>query len=410
MTNISKTSSKRLFKNGTIFCGNQRKFLRRDVRVAGQYIDQIAEDISVDPDDVVEDIAGRILTPGLIDMYVHAFNHGHLLSLDVDSVAPTSGTTAFVDAGTCGVLQFPAFREYVIKRAQSRIFAFLNISVIGQTTDGIEGMNFHDNDNDELLHVESARETIEQNREHIVGIKVRVYTGLKSMKAMERARELADLVDLPIMVHTAPAPPTFEDMVQFLKTGDIITHPYHGGTTHILDDAGQVRDSYWEARKRGIEVDLGPARFHCELPIMKASFEQGFFPDYISTDLVSSNRHSITIDLPTSMSKVLACGMSLEEVLARSTIDTARKLKAEGEIGLLREGAVADLAILNIEQGKFEFTDGPGNVLHAEQRIIAEQTYRAGKLLDPEAVSDDLELPSFMDRTIPWQNYGSGVS
>lgn len=394
-----------VFKNGMIFCGQQRALLRRDVRVTGQHVDLIAEDIPTRPGETVLDISGKILSPGLIDMHVHAYNHGHLLSLDVDTVAPTSGTTCFVDAGTCGVLQFPAFREYVIKRTRSRIFAFLNISVIGQTTDGIEGMNFHDNDNDELLHVESARQTIEENRDHIVGIKVRVYTGLKSLKSMERARELADLVDLPIMVHTAPAPPTFEDMVQFLKAGDIITHPYHGGTTTILNEDGRVRDSYWAARERGIEVDFGPARFHCELPIMKTCFEQGFMPDYISTDLVSSNRHSITIDLPTSMSKILACGMPLEEVLARSTVDTARKLKAEGEIGLLREGAVADLAVLNVEQGQFEFTDGPGNVLQADHRITAEQTYLAGKLWEPGARDDEHALPDFMDKTIPWKNY-----
>jgi len=402
-------TSVRVFKNGKIFCGLQRKLLRRDVRVIGQHIDLIAEDIPAAPDEIAEDISGRILSPGLIDMHVHAYHHGHLLSLDVDTVAPTSGTTTFVDAGTCGVLQFPAFREYVIKRARSRIYAFLNISVIGQTTDGIEGMNFHDNDNDELLHVESARQIIEENREYIVGIKVRVYTGLKSMKAMERARELADLVDLPIMVHTAPAPPTFEEMIQFLKAGDIITHPYHGGDTHILNETGRVRDSYWQARKRGIEVDFGPARFHCELPIMQACFDQGFLPDYISTDLVSSNRHSITIDLPTSMSKVLACGMPLEEVLARSTIDTARKLKAEDEIGLLREGAVADLAVLNVEQGAFEFTDGPGNVLPATQRIVADQTYQAGNLLDPNAIPEKSELPAFMDKTIPWKNYKTKI-
>jgi dihydroorotase len=395
----------RIFKNGMIFCGTQRALLRRDVRVVGQHIDLIAEDIPATSGDIVEDISNRILSPGLIDMHVHAYQHGHLLSLDVDTVAPTSGTTTFVDAGTCGVLQFPAFREYVIKRAQSRIFAFLNISVIGQTTDGIKGMDFHDNDNDKLLHVESARQIIEENRNYIVGIKVRVYTGLKSMKAMERARELADLVDLPIMVHTAPAPPTFEEMIQFLKAGDIITHPYHGGATTILNEKGLVKDSYWAARKRGIEVDLGPARFHCELPIMKTCFEQGFYPDYISTDLVSSNRHSITIDLPTSMSKVLACGMPLEEVLGRSTIDPAKKIKAEGDIGLLREGAIADLAVLNVEQGAFEFTDGPGNVLHSTQRIVADQTYRAGTLLDPTALSQEQELPAFMDKTIPWKNY-----
>ncbi len=106
-----------------IFCGTQRAILRRDVRIVGQKIDQIAKDFQAAPGDIVDDTSGRILSPGLIDMHVHAYHHGHLLSLDVDTVAATSGTTTFVDAGTCGILQFTAFREYVIKRARSRIFA-----------------------------------------------------------------------------------------------------------------------------------------------------------------------------------------------------------------------------------------------------------------------------------------------
>jgi dihydroorotase len=397
-----------LFRGGSVFQGASRTLERKDVRIGDGLIKAIADDLPREDGECVVDISGRILSPGLIDMHVHAFRHGHFLSLDVDSVAPSSGTTCFVDAGSCGVLQFPAFREYVIKPARARIYAFLNISAIGQTTDGITGLDFHDNDHDALLHLESARETIETNRDTIIGIKVRVYTGLKSMKAMEVARELADIVQLPIMVHTAPAPPSFEDMIHFLAAGDIITHPYHGGTTTILDDDGRIRQSYWDARKRGIEVDFGPARFHCELPIMQSCFDQGYWPDYISTDLVTLNRDAITIDLPTSMSKALACGMPLQEVLARSTIDPARKLGADDEIGVLREGATADLAVLRVEQGHFVFVDGPGNRLQATQRIVADQTYIDGELLEIEETSED--LPDFVNRAIPWKNYTMSTS
>ena len=349
------------------------------------------------------DATGKLVSAGLIDFHMHAFRYGHFLSVDTDDVAPSSGTTTFVDAGSAGSLHFLAFREYVIKPATSRILAFLNISAIGQTTDGVTGPGFHDCDDERLLHVESARETIEKNREFIVGIKVRAYTNLPSMRAMERARELADLVDLPIMVHTAPAPPSFEDVVSFLKSGDIITHPYHGGATTTLDAHGRVRPEYWAARERGIEVDLGLDRFHGLLPIMKACVEQGYYPDYVSTDLTTTNRHTVVFDMPTTMSKLMACGMSLEEVFARSTIDTARKLGMADRIGDLREGRVADVAIFNLEGGEHTFHDYEGNLVTAADRIVAEKTFKNGQLM--VAPDRETEVPEFLNTGNPWKNY-----
>ena len=392
-----------LISGGRMFFGEERAFRRGDVLVDGGRIARVADQLTPDTDTEVVDATGKLVSPGLIDFHMHAFRYGHLLSVDVDDVAPGSGTTTFVDAGSAGSLHFPAFKAYVIGQAQANILAFLNISAIGQTTDGVAGLGFHDNDDDRLLHIESARETIEKNRDIIVGVKVRAYTGMKSLLAMERARELADLVGLPIMVHTAPAPPTFEDVVAFLQPGDIITHPYHGGQTTILEADGSIRRSYLEARERGIEVDLGLDRFHGLLPIMQACIEQGYFPDYVSTDLTTTNRHTVVFDMPTTMSKLMACGMSLEEVFARSTIDPARKLGLVDQIGLLREGASADIGIFRLEDGAFSFHDNDGNTIAAGQRLVAEKTYRKGNLMrSPERVT---EVPGFLNTGNPWQNY-----
>jgi dihydroorotase len=394
---------RRLFRGGQVFLGDDRSFARRDVLVADGKVARIAEAIEPEPGIEVLDVSGRIVAPGLIDFHMHAFRYGHFLSVDADDVAPSSGTTTFVDAGSAGSLHFLAFREYVIKPAQARILAFLNISALGQTTDGVTGLGFHDNDDERLLHVESARETIEKNREIIVGIKVRAYTGLPTMTAMERARELADQVGLPIMVHTAPAPPSFEDVVSYLRPGDIITHPYHGGATTILDEAGSIRPEYIAARARGIEVDLGLDRFHGLLPIMQACVAQGYLPDYISTDLTTTNRHTVVFDMPTTMSKLMACGMSLEEVFARSTIDPARKLGMSESIGNLREGAPADIAVFRLEKGAHAFHDYNGNTITGSQRLIAEQTFRQGRLM--VAPGRETEIPDFLNMANPWKNY-----
>lgn len=396
-------SDKKLFSGGQIFDGEARAFKRQDILVCDGRIEKISPSIAPEPGMERIDIRGRLAAPGLIDFHMHAFRYGHFLSVDVDDVAPGSGVTTFVDAGSAGSLHFLAFREYVIKPARARILAFLNISAIGQTTDGVAGLGFHDNDDERLLHVASARETIEKNRDIIVGVKVRAYTGLPSMRAMERARELADAVDLPVMVHTAPAPPTFEEVTAWLRPGDIITHPYHGGATTILDDAGRVRAEYIAARERGIEVDLGLDRFHGLLPIMKACVEQGYYPDYISTDLTSTNRHSVVFDMPTTMSKLMACGMSLEEVFVRSTIDPARKLGMTDRIGVLRENAPADIAVFDLQDGDFTFHDFAGNTIAAGRRLVAEQTYRTGeRMVAPER---ETELPDFLNMANPWANY-----
>ena len=397
-------TDKLLITGGRVFFGEERAFRHSDVLVSGGKVERIADQIVPEAGVAVVDATGKIVSPGLIDFHMHAFRYGHFLSVDVDDVAPGSGTTTFVDAGSAGSLHFLAFREYVIKQARSNILAFLNISAIGQTTDGVAGLGFHDNDDDRLLHVESARETIEKNRDIIVGIKVRAYTGLKSLLlAMERARELADLVGLPIMVHTAPAPPTFEEVVAFLQPGDIITHPYHGGQTTILDADGRIRRSYLEARERGIEVDLGLDRFHGLLPIMQACIEQGYLPDYVSTDLTTTNRHTVVFDMPTTMSKLMACGMSLEEVFARSTIDPARKLGLASRMGLLREGVPADIGIFRLEDGAFNFFDYDGNTISSNQKLVAESTFREGRLL--QSSGRETEVPGFLNVDNPWQNY-----
>jgi len=392
-----------LFTGGSAFLGEDRAFARRDVLIKDGLIAAISDHIDPPSNAELIDITGRIISPGLIDFHMHAFRYGHVLSVDVDDVAPRSRTTTFVDAGSAGSLQFLTFREYVIKPAVSNILAFLNISVLGQTTDGVTGLNFHDSDDERLLHVDSAREVIEKNRDIIVGIKVRAYTGLPSMRALEAARELAELVKLPIMVHIAPAPPSFADVVSFLKAGDMNTHPYHGGTDTILDADGQVRAEFLEARARGIEVDLGLDRFHGLLPIMRTCVAQGYIPDYISTDLTSTNRETVVFDMPTTMSKLMACGMSLEEVFARSTIDTARKLGMTERIGVLRVGATADLGIFRIDEAPVTFKDYRDNTLEASRRIIAERTYRRGvPMIPPDRVT---EYPDFLNMANPWKNY-----
>jgi dihydroorotase len=218
--------------------------------------------------------------------------------------------------------------------------------------------------------------------------------------SLEKARELADLVNLPIMVHLAPPPLEFRKILPFLKQGDSITHPYHGGKKTILDERGRVRSEYWEARKRGIEVDLGLDRFHGDLDIMKRALEQGFQPDYISSDLATTNLHSITYDLPTTVSKVIASGLSLTEASAKCTYAPAAKMGREKEIGCIRKGAPADIAIFDVRTDDHVFEDFFSHKVKAKERIVPFMTIRKGEILEPlKRITETLDS---LNQGHPW--------
>jgi len=370
-------------KGGEVFFSEKKSIHKKDILISDGSIHRIDNEIQTDRSVKIVNATNKLVTPGLIDFHVHAFRYGDLLGIDTEELSPRSGTTSFVDGGSTGSLNFLAFREYVIKLSKSNILAFLNVSAIGQVTFGIEGLHFYENDDERFLHIPSAFEVIEKNRNIIVGIKVRAYTGLKSIKPIQKARELADLANLPIMVHLAPPPPEFSEILPHLKKGDIITHPYHGGKQTILDERGKVRPEFWEAKQRGIEVDVGLDRFHGNLAVAKSALEQDFYPHYISTDLAMPNLHHIVYDLPTTLSKFVALGLPLVEALEKCTYAPAVKMGKEKEIGCIQEGGIADIAIFEVVTDEQFFEDYFDNKIKSKERILPLMTMRKGEILVP---------------------------
>jgi dihydroorotase len=378
-------------------------FVATDILVRDGKIARIAPSIEVGEGEAVVDARGQIVTAGLMDFHVHAFKYGHHIGLDIDELAPRTGVTTFVDSGSIGAIQFPVFRKFVIDQTPLNLFAYLNISVIGQTTSGISDLDFHDNDSRALIHLPVATEMIEKHRDVIKGIKVRVYTGMKDLYALEQARILADQVNLPILVHLGPAPPCAADTLALLRAGDVITHPYHGGEDTILDANRRIRPEFLDARERGVEVDLGMDRFHCDLRVMRRAFELGFFPDYVSTDLTLTNLNSITFDLPTTISKCVALGMPLEDALKRATTTVAKKLAVPGLSGQLEVGHTGDIAVFTWGPSDDPLVDFFGNSLNGEHRLHNTATVLQGNLLEHRTT--DVKLWDSTARSVPWANY-----
>jgi dihydroorotase len=390
-------------KNGEVFFPELGKFEKKDLLIAQGTIARIADSLQPGPEDRSIDARGKLVTPGLIDFHVHAFKYGHLLSIDVDELAWRSGTTGFVDAGSSGALNFLAFKNYVARQTDLNLFAFLNVSGLGQSTDGINGLHFYETDHPDLMHIASAREVIEKNRDIIMGVKVRMYFGRDDMTPMKRARELADQVGLPIMVHLSPPPPELSQLLPYLAPGDIITHPYHGGELTMLDGAGRVRPEFREARELGIEVDVGMDRFHCDLGVMQRALQQGYEPDYIGSDVVIPSLTHIVFDLPTTISKFLAAGMPLEDALYKCTAAAANKIGLRDDLGLIREGGRADLALFELVQDGHVYQDYFGNSLPSTERLLPVLTINQGEVLGP--VSRKTESFDFViGKKVTWES------
>jgi dihydroorotase len=226
-----------VIRDGRVFDPATSQFSRQDIAITDGRIARIAPAIEAGAADRVIDAAGLIVTPGLVDIHVHAFRWGQLIGLDVDPLSSRSGVTTFVDGGSSGSLNFMAFRRFVVERVRSNLYALLNVSAIGQTVDGIQGVDVGEYDDLRFLHLASAVEVVEKNHDLIVGIKVRMYTGLTTLAPMASARELADAVGLPLTVHVAKAP-----------RRSAIFSPICGPVTWSLTSTIRGRELWWTAR------------------------------------------------------------------------------------------------------------------------------------------------------------------
>jgi dihydroorotase len=370
-----------LIAGGRIFDPVTRRFQRGDIAVGGGKTLRIGGTIEAPPGARVCDATDLIVTPGLIDAHIHAFPLVTGIGLDVDPLSERSGVTTFIDAGSSGFLNFMALRRYVIEKARSKIYALLNISAIGQSTLGVDGFAYAEYDDLRFLHFVPAVDLIQKNRDLIVGIKVRMYTGLTSLAPLQAARALADEVGLPIVVHLAPPPPSFPDILPYLRPGDVITHVYHPPPGAMVDGAGKVRPEFQEARERGVLLDTGTARFHTNFPVMQAAFATGYYPDTISTDLTPGGLNTLVIDLPTCVNKCLAGGMPLEDALAAVTVAPARYLPAGCNAGRLIVGETADIAVFALEEGEYSYNDFFGNRIDTGKRLSHRLTIKDGVML-----------------------------
>ena len=348
----------------------------RDVRLAGGRIAAVGTGLSPVPGEELLDARGLLVVPGLIDLHVHVFYGAAHYGVEVDPHCLATGITTVVDAGSAGALTFSAFRKYVIEVAETRILPFLNIGATGMLSPDVGEL-------EDLRFVDKGKaiETIEAHRGLIRGVKVRLsreVAGTNARAAFTIARETAEAARLPIMVHPSNTPIRLDEIVGALRPGDVLTHCFHGREEGVLDAAGRVRPEVQRAVDRGVVLDVGHGRGSFSFAVARRALAQGLRPHTISSDLHVYNVRGPVFDLTTTMSKFLALGLTLPEVVSMTTEAPARVLAEEGTLGTLRPGAAADVTLLRLETGSFAFGDSLGESVTAGERLVPAHVVKNG--------------------------------
>lgn len=343
-----------------------------DVATSGGHIALIEKDISPALARTVADVSGLVVTPGLVDLHAHFY--GYFGAIFPDAHCLPEGTTTAVDAGGSGHLTFDDFNEAVIEPATTNVFALLNIAgegMVGQPEQDLDGMD-----------IDLTAAKIAQRPDVIVGVKVAHYMG-PGWLPLDRGVQAAEDTGVFLMVDQSPIParPMDEEMLEHLRPGDMVTHCY-ALSKPMTDINDKVKPYFFEARERGVQFDVGHGAGSFSFRIAKAAIEQGFVPDTISTDMHRASILSNQATMPETMTKLLALGMELPDIVKRSTWDPAVAI-GHPELGNLGQTAPADIAVLELAEGDFGLVDnGTANrVYKANTRIVCQMTVKGGQVV-----------------------------
>lgn len=316
------------------------------------------------------DARNRIVTPGLLDIHAH-----YARASEGPHICLSDGVTGWVDAGSAGADNVDEIVA-VARSAPQPARILLNIGRRGVIPEG-------DTADISLANVEVAKAAIARNLDYVVGVKARMTEGVTAndITVIRRAQEVASYFNLPLMIHMGQSASPMADLLAELKPGDVVTHMYAPPPNAIIDDNGNIFPEVLEARRRGIFFDVANGRIdHLRWDTFDAIMATGFWPDTISTDGFSTSRSAPSVrDYPNIMSKFLNFGMPLSAVVKSSTLNPSRVFPFLRNKGTLHVGAPADIAILELRQGNFEFVDNYENIRMGAQRLFPFETILAGR-------------------------------
>jgi dihydroorotase len=373
-----------VLKGGRVIDPSQNLDQVTDVAFSGGKVAKVGSGLEAGGADV-RDVSGFIVSPGLIDLHTHVYWGGTSLGIDAEEFCRTSGVTTAVDTGSAGPGNWPGFRKHVIEPSQVRILAYLHVSFAG-----IYGfdrrVHVGESEDMRLMAPIDAAEVADANRDLVVGIKVRVgrhASGDQGTAPLDVALQVADEVGMPLMAHIDHPPPSYEEVIDRLRPGDVLTHAFRPFPNAPCTAQGTVKQAVLQARKRGVLFDIGHGMGSFSFKTARAMLANGFYPDTISSDVHQLCINGPAFDQVTTLSKFLCLGMELGEVIRATTINAAMALRRPA-LGSLKPGSAGDATILSIREGKFDYVDVTGEHMTGDRKIFSEATVIGGRWWHPK--------------------------
>jgi dihydroorotase len=369
-----------LLTGGTVIDPSSSVNQKLDLGITGDRIAAIRSNIPPVNAKRVLNVAGCVITPGLIDFHVHSYWGVNPYGFNADPICLATGVTTTMDAGSSGPVNFLGFRKLVYEQSRARMLAFVAMAQHGVLNDPgeLENLRFADS--------EGAAQVVAENPDVAIGIKVRMHkkaVGENSREALRLAVKAGEACRAPVMVHVGDTAISMEEIVDSLRTGDIVTHCYTPQQPSIIDKNGRLLDAVRKAQARGVIFDVGHAGGHFDFDLVRRAMGDGLLPDIISSDLhgrLKQPGFGIIGDLPTVMTKFLVLGLSLERIIAACTISPARAIGWQDRLGSLKVGSEADIAVLEVVSESVNLHDSVGGKMTAQQRIAPRWTIRGGEV------------------------------
>jgi dihydroorotase len=358
-----------LIRGGRVIDPSVRLDGARDIAIAGGRIAAVEPNMAANAAETI-DARGKLVVPGLIDIHTHTGR-----SAEGPGLVLRDGVTGWIDAGSQGADRI-ADIVAVARSSPQQGRVLINIGRAGILPDG-DTMDLARAD------VAAAKDAIAKHRDFVVGVKVRLsreVAGANDYEVLRRAQEVASSFGLPVMIHMGQTMSPLGKLVDLLKRGDIVTHLFAPPPNAIVDDSGHILPDVLAARRRGVWFDVGNGQTgHMRWDTIGAIMNAGFWPDTFSTDWNANSKTTGVIDLPNCMSKLLGYGMTVSDAIACATVNPSRTFPVFNDRGTLNVGAPADVALLELRDGKFEFLDNYKGTITGRQRFFPSGTVLAGK-------------------------------
>jgi dihydroorotase len=374
-----------VIRGGRLYDADAHAFVAGDVLLDGGRV--VAKGVVDAPRGaVVLDARGAFVAPGFIDSHVHVFSHPLFRHsrLAADRIGVSQGVACVVDAGSSGAVTIDAFPTFVRATQRTATYAFINIG-----SPGLPNLGGGHSSRPELLDLPGVVHAFDRHGDWLLGVKVLAsgsHTGAYGAQAVRMARKAAELVGKPLMLHIGNAPPVVDDVLDLLRPGDIVTHAYHGKVGGVLTRGDKVLPAFRAAVERGVWVDIAHGRASFAFRTCELALAQGMPVHSISSDLHDGNVQRYVVSLARTMSKMLALGLAIEDVVRAVTTTPARMLGLDAHgFGALAVGGPAHVTVFDVADARHEVEDAEGERRTIERWIVPRCVYVAGERHDATA-------------------------